>query len=285
DQLTAAGIDLHIQIVLVPGLNDADVLDDTLRWLAHPARRQHIASVGIVPVAYTDHSPADQPRRSFNDEESARAVIAQVQREQFRQREETGQTWVHLADEFYVYANAPFPTIEWYDDFPQYENGIGIILNFVADVREQYDELRAAIWQLPAGHDAVTLMCGELARDTMLGTLSALEAGGRIRLLPVRNRFFGGNVSVTALLAAQDVLHACVYDSEALRRKSEHSTIYVVPDALFNSEGVSLDDWTRDELLDRAGAAGLDMRLYDTSVTGFLSVLRALNRGDEEARP
>ena len=121
DQLVEEGIDLHVQIVLVPGVNDGDRLDETLTWLAE---REGVVSVGIVPLGYTRHQ--ERYDRSYADQIAAATVIQQVQRWQFAMKERDGVSWVHLADEFYLNARAPMPTAEWYDDFPQYENGIGI---------------------------------------------------------------------------------------------------------------------------------------------------------------
>ncbi|MDP2400358.1 MAG: DUF512 domain-containing protein, partial [Actinomycetota bacterium] len=126
DELLDAGIDLHVQIVLVPGVNDGERLDETLTWLAE---REGVVSVGVVPLGYTRHQEIFAS--SYTHQLAAATVIEQVQRWQFAMRERDGVTWVHLADEFYLNARAPLPRTEWYDDYPQYENGIGIVRAFV----------------------------------------------------------------------------------------------------------------------------------------------------------
>ncbi|MCL2680803.1 MAG: DUF512 domain-containing protein, partial [Coriobacteriia bacterium] len=121
DQLIAAGIDFHIQIVLLPGVNDGAALEQTLQYLGDPQRRDHIRSVGIVPLAFTDYAP-DCLKQLLNAASCAgeqreawsKAVIEQVQKHQFAQHEQRGMTWVYLADEFYIHANAPFPLPQFY---------------------------------------------------------------------------------------------------------------------------------------------------------------------------
>jgi len=248
EQLVAAGIELHVSIVLVPGINDGTILDETLDYLAK--RRPQVATVGIVPVAYTKYTKdiAGLAPRSFNDQESAARVIEQVQSYQFTSREETQQTWVHLADEFYIYARAPFPTTEWYDDYDQYENGIGIVHTYVEDIRAHFDELIGAFDALDEGIEALTVVTGELTCETMLGTLCAIRAGGKARLLPVENRFFGGNVSVTGLLSGADIAHSIRYDASRL----EKPTTYVIPWSIFNDDELTIDGFTPDRIASEA---------------------------------
>ncbi|MCL2654155.1 MAG: DUF512 domain-containing protein [Coriobacteriia bacterium] len=253
DQLLAADIDIHIQIVLVPGVNDGEVLDETLLYLADPQRKPHVASVGIVPVAWTRYAkqPEDaSPLPDYRDQLDAARVIEQVQRYQFAEEEAQGWDWVSLADEFYITAQAPFPLAKYYGGFPQYENGIGMVWGLIEDFKEHLPQLQQALSLLPEQSEAVTLVCGELIRDTLLGALSAIGAGGKVRLLPVRNDFLGGTVSVTALLAASDIAGAVTYDSERLTLP----TTYLVPDALFNHEGLTLDGQSAPELTAQAPA-------------------------------
>lgn len=261
DQLLDAGIDLHVQIVLVPGVNDGEQLDRTLTWLAE---REGIVSVGIVPVGYTRHQT--RITASFNEPLAAATVISQVQRWQFESRDRDGVSWVHLADEFYLNARAPFPTAEWYDGFPQYENGIGMVRGFVDEVTERRETLSAAVAALPAEAEALTVVTGVMAATTVAGALNALEAAGRVRLLAVPNRFFGGNVAVTGLLIGADLADAIRADAAHLG----HSTAYVLPDVIFNADGVTLDDLTLDDLRERSGT---DVRVVSCDAAGLLDGL------------
>lgn len=243
DQLLDFGIDLHVQIVLVPGLNDGQHLDETLTWLAE---REGVVSVGIVPLGYTAHQSIFA--RSYEDPHAALKVIQQVQRWQLAMRQREKVTWVHLADEFYLNARAPFPTTEWYDGFPQYENGIGLVRSFIDEVIRLRTELEAVVRQLPVS-DSVTLVTGMMASTILAGALEAVGAAGRIRLLVVPNRFFGGNVSVAGLLTGRDIADAIRADP------MRESSTYVLPDIIFNADGFTLDDYGLDD--HRAGTITL----------------------------
>ncbi|MDO9108359.1 MAG: DUF512 domain-containing protein, partial [Coriobacteriia bacterium] len=166
DQLLAEGIDLHVQIVLVPGVNDGEQLDSTLTWLAE---REGVLSVGIVPLGYTRYQSTFAV--GYEDRIDAAMVIEQVQRWQFAMRERDEVTWVHLADEFYLNARAPFPKTEWYDEFPQYENGIGMVRSFVDEAMGLRAEITAALSKLPTEQDSVTLITGVMAATTFAGAL------------------------------------------------------------------------------------------------------------------
>lgn len=259
DRLLEIGVDVHVQIVLVPGVNDGDVLDRTLTWLAE---REGIDSVGIVPVGYTRHQ--DAITESYTDQIAAATVIQQVQRWQFESRARDDRTWVHLADEFYLNARAPFPTTEWYDDFPQYENGIGMVRMFVDEALELKHELVAAVKRLPQEGESVTIVTGMMAATTLAGALNACEAAGYARLLAVPNRFFGGNVSVTGLLTGADITDAIAADFERFGRP----TAYLVPDVVLNAEGMTLDDMEFSAIRAKSGA---DVRLVSSDAPGLLA--------------
>jgi putative radical SAM enzyme (TIGR03279 family) len=257
DQLLEAGIDLHVQIVLVPGVNDEDELARTLTWLAE---REGVVSVGIVPLGFTRYQ--DTFFASYEEQLAAATIIQQVQRWQFESRERDGVTWVHLADEFYLNARAPFPTSDWYDDYPQYENGIGMVRSFAEEVSGQRARLDSAVAALPPG-EQVTLVTGLMAATTLAGALNALDAAGRVRLLAVPNRFFGGNVSVTGLLTGHDLADALRSD----RERFGAPTAYLVPDVIFNTDGLTLDNHTADEI---AQESGCDVRVVSCDAAGLL---------------
>ncbi len=266
DQLLEAGIDMHVQIVLVPGVNDGDELDVTLRWLAE---REGVLSVGVVPLGFTRHQSVFT--RSYNDPLAAATVIQQVQRWQFAMRERDGVSWAHLADEFYLNARAPFPTSEWYDGFPQYENGIGLVRVFADEAAQFRNELLSAVSALPRGSEAATVVTGVMAATTLAGALNACEASGRVRLLVVPNRFFGGNVAVTGLLTGSDLVAALIEDAS----RTNDPTVYLIPDVVFNADDVTLDDFTRTDIADRSG---VDIRVVSSDAHGLLAGLREVAR-------
>ncbi|MDH4140221.1 MAG: DUF512 domain-containing protein [Coriobacteriia bacterium] len=254
DQLLEGGVDLHVQIVLVPGANDGDALDETLTWLAE---REGVTSVGVVPLGYTKYQ--DRYTHSYANALDAAKVIQQVQRWQFAMRERDGVTWVHLADEFYLNAGAPLPSTDFYDGFPQYENGIGLVRSFVDEVTQARVAIENALLGLPPEEESVTVVTGIMAVTTLAGAMNACEAAGRVRLLGVPNSFFAGNVSVTGLLTGRDIAEAIASDA--------HPGIYVLPDVIFNAEGKTLDELDLDALREFTGA---DIRVVSSDAAGLV---------------
>jgi putative radical SAM enzyme (TIGR03279 family) len=259
DALLDAGIDFHVQIVLVPGVNDGETLDQTLEWLG---AREGVLSVGIVPLGYTAHQ-----RRfaaSFGPDGSE-AVVRQIEPWQRAFRKRDGVGWVYLADEFYLNACLDLPDAESYDGYPQYENGIGIVRAFVDEMTELADDLRRALAALPPGC-CVALVSGTLAAPVVRQTLLPLsaETGGQLEVLAVENRFFGGNVSVTGLLTGTDLVPAiagCGAD------------VILVPSIVVNADGLLLDDIAASDLGTRSGR---DVRLVSCDAGGLLSALEEL---------
>ncbi len=255
DQLLDAGIDLHVQIVLVPGVNDGEVLERSLRWLAE---REGVESVGIVPLGYTGHQQAFSA--SFGDPSAALAVIDQVEPWQKAFQARDGISWVYLADEFYLNAGSELPAAEHYDGFPQYENGIGLVRSYLDDASSIADELTAAI----AGMSSpVTIVTGTLFAPVLTRLIEMLASGQtQPSVLAVQNSFFGGNVSVTGLLTATDLIPAI----SAL----PPDTIALVPDVVSNADGLLLDDVPAAEL----GMRTLrDVRLISCDAGGLLGGL------------
>lgn len=122
-RLSDADIMIHTQIVLCPGINDGEILKDTIEQLAamHPC----VQSIGIVPVGLTGHRNKLADLRVF-DLKEIQDIITLIDGYQTRFRKEPGYGLVYLADEFYLAAGQPVPGDEYYDDYSQIENGIGL---------------------------------------------------------------------------------------------------------------------------------------------------------------
>ncbi|MBO4780410.1 MAG: DUF512 domain-containing protein, partial [Selenomonadaceae bacterium] len=133
DELERAGVEYHTQVVLCKYLNDGAELDFTITEILK--RRPHALSLAIVPVGVTRHRRDKFPLKQF-DKDSAAKVIAQVEAFQKKLRAKSGRTFVYLGDEFYFLAEKDFPPVDFYDDFPQIENGIGMTRNFIEEWKE-----------------------------------------------------------------------------------------------------------------------------------------------------
>ena len=166
DELAAAGIELHVQIVLVPGVNDGEELVRSLGWLA--VRGEPIASVGVVPLGYTAHQ--ERFDRSYERPQDARAVIETLETWQQASRARRGIVWVQAADELYLAAGLPLPPAEDYDGYPQYENGIGMARAFIDEwTAEVASAEEGTAGDVAAGLGPAVLVTGELFAPVLRG--------------------------------------------------------------------------------------------------------------------
>lgn len=226
ERLFAAGIEVHTQIVCCPGYNDGEILAKSFHDLY--ARHPHVLTMAVVPVGITKHREGLHPLRTFTKEEAA-ALIDQVTPWQRQCREETGKTFIYLGDEFYLLAGRDVPTAEWYDGFPQLENGIGLTRSFV-------DEWQATLPSLSSYQAAspAVIPVGESAFTVLQPLLDALnkQFNTAHSFVPVPNQFFGGKVNVTGLLTASDILRTCKESGKRL----------ILPAVVLNNDKLFLDD-------------------------------------------
>lgn len=248
EHLLGAGIDCHAQIVLVPGINDGEVLEETLTWLEG---HSHVLSCSIVPLGYTRFQTRFDA--SFRDPTRALEVIELVSPFQVRARKERGVTRFHLADEFYLNAQVPLPVAEEYDGYGQYEDGIGMVRSFL----EEWD----AFWRShgTAADDRTAraaasgrhahLFTGEAFGPTLIRCFEHCPVAERVSVHAVRNDFFGGDVDVTGLLCGCDISRA-IAGVASIPGVEERM---FVPDAMFNADGVTLDDYSKEDIERESG--------------------------------
>ncbi|MGP1366082.1 MAG: DUF512 domain-containing protein [Schwartzia sp. (in: firmicutes)] len=239
ERLAQAGITCHTQIVLCPGLNDGEELERTLRDLSAP--RFGILSVAVVPVGLTQFRAGCAPLTLF-DRAGADRVIKEVRRWQERLRRERGRTFVYLGDEFYLLAEAVFPPASEYDDFPQLDNGIGLVPNFLAEWEERAAK-GGASYEEPLSLDVV---CGTGVAPVFQRLIEALSLPHlTVRLVPVENAWFGRSVNVSGLLTGRDI-------EAALNALEGRRDGVIIPRcALRSGENVFLDDYPLEALRER----------------------------------
>jgi putative radical SAM enzyme (TIGR03279 family) len=264
DQLLEGGIDVHIQIVAVPGVNDGDVLERSLRWLAE---REGVESVGIVPLGYTGHQTRFDT--SYQDVLKAAGLLDEIApwHNAFRDRDGIGR--VYAADEFYLNANRPVPEWDHYDDFPQFENGIGMVRSFVDEFTAHIDD----VGEWTASDEKLVFVTGTLFAPVLESALGNTEHGVVTRVLPVQNRFFAGSVSVTGLLTGKDIVMAL--------EDSDPGDIHVLPDLIFNADGVTLDNMSATDIADEANA---HVRVVSCYAAGAAEALLGRSTFDSKIR-
>ncbi|MDO5043434.1 MAG: DUF512 domain-containing protein, partial [Slackia sp.] len=245
ERLLEGGIEVHAQIVLVPGLNDGAELKKTLAWAY---MHEGIENVGIVPLGFTKHQSRFE--KSYNESDDAREVVEAVEPFQSYAIEERGHPWVHLADEFYCNAYpgdvlAHIPPASHYGDFSMFEDGIGIIRSQMMEWNDAHEQIAHLAQTIDDAGVRVYYVLGEAQRDAMAAMIDESPLAGRLVPLLVKNEYFGGNVDVTGLLCGCDV-------ARAIRGVSAHDFV-VLPRIMFNADGFTLDDMTVDDIRDTAG--------------------------------
>jgi putative radical SAM enzyme (TIGR03279 family) len=240
-RLCAAGIQCHTQLVLCPGINDGPELERSLSDLS--ALWPQVRSVAAVPVGLTRFQPHRDRLRPYARDE-ARQVLHQLAPWQERFLREAGTRFVYAADEFFFLADQPIPSAEYYDDFLQVENGVGLTRLFLDEAAEVLREAPPAV--SPPRH--VTVITGELGGRVLADMVARLNeiAHLTVDLTPVPNRFFGETVTVAGLLTGQDILAAL--------RPCPRPDLYLLPAVALNQDGLLLDDLRPADLERELGA-------------------------------
>ncbi|MDA8270166.1 MAG: DUF512 domain-containing protein [Actinomycetota bacterium] len=261
-ELLKAGIEVHGQIVVCPGLNDGDQFEETLLGILE--EYSEMASVAAVPLGVSKFSL--EPNMRAHTQEEAQKVVALVEKYQEVFQAFLGRRMIYASDEYYLLSELPFPPIDSYDGFPQHENGIGMARAFEAafrgDSRRAYGVkpgFFASIDGAPAsGYRAERMLEGsQRVRVTrkaavrpvaivtgsygvrVLSPLISSHFRNDVRFVVVENSFFGGNVSVAGLIVGEDLKRALAVEPEGDR--------YLVPDVCL-SQGLFLDGLTPGDL-------------------------------------
>lgn len=255
--LAQAGIEFHTQVVLCPGLNDGPYLVKTFEDLF---KQKGILSLAIVPVGLTGFREGLPNLQTF-DQAGARQVLEWIHSRQDLCRREKGTAFIWASDEFYLQAGLEFPPWDSYEDFPQLENGVGLVRLFWEELARE--KLPARL-QPEREMTIATGVSGGRVMEPVIERLKAIK-GLTLNLKVLENTFFGPSVTVTGLLTGSCLL-------EGLADLPEGSTV-VIPQVLLESrEGRFLDNLTP-----RQVAEQLKLRILTAPVSarGFLDVIKA----------
>jgi len=236
------GLRYHAQVVLVPGLNDGPRLDRTLHDLLEEG--DAVISVSVVPVGLTAYAPPDL--RTFTAEE-AHGVVRQIRRWRLRYARETGSSRVCASDEWFLMSGLRLPGTRYYADYPQLENGVGLVRLFL----ERWRRARRRLNQVRLPRESRLVVCGQLIAPVWRQVAKEMnELGAQVTVLPVINRALGESVTVSGLLFARDVIAAAKHEVS----QSHPQTIFL-PRAMFNAEGTLTLDGLSPEAI--AAAVGV----------------------------
>lgn len=200
-QLAENGIKLNCQIVCCPNLNDGDELRRSLTDLGN--LMPNISSMAVVPVGLTKFRKGLFPLTSFTPEKASETIdiIAEFQ-DVFL--EKFGTRTVFPSDEFFIIANRPIPPMEYYEDFPQYENGVGMVRSLIDEFEKA---IEVAEWE--GGERHVSLATGYSAYGVIKFLAEMAEKHFpllKCDVYRIRNDFFGETITVAGLITAQDLI-------------------------------------------------------------------------------
>ncbi|HJT28147.1 MAG TPA: DUF512 domain-containing protein [Pyrinomonadaceae bacterium] len=204
-RLLEAGIEVHAQVVLCPGINDKEILKKTIFDLA--AEYPRITSVAIVPLGLTRYNT--DARLTRVTPEFCREVIDQVNEIQKELHAKLGTNFALLGDEIYLRAGRRIPARSHYGDYPQIEDGVGMVRSFANEFTKLMRRLERENWT-SSKQTSGTIFTGTLFAPVLRKMIDKFNArfGTKLIVESLENSYFGGDVSVAGLLTGQDLLRA-----------------------------------------------------------------------------
>lgn len=256
-RLLDAGIEIHAQVVLCPGINDGDILRRTIEDLA--ADYPRITSVAIVPLGLTRYNT--DARLTPVTSEFCCAIIDEVTKIQKQLRKRLGTTFAFLGDEIYLRAGRAVPGRAHYGNYPQIEDGIGMVRSF----ENEFNNLLKRLERNPLAEPSNlfgTILTGTLFAPELRTMIEKVNTRFRTRLHveAVDNNYFGGDVSVAGLLTGGDFLSA--------RRQVRGNFVIIPGHTLKSDEDIMLDGMSLESL---RGEFGLP--IHPTNLDSFAGLL------------
>lgn len=292
DRLAAGGITLRGQIVLCRGVNDGAELERSMQDLSrlYPA----LDSVSVVPAGITDHREGLYPLTPFTAEEAA-AVVRQVEAFASAHAEKTGSRLIFAADEFYLQAGLPIPPEEAYEEYPQIENGVGMLRSFYEEARlflkndgefplsgekergmtaEQEERESGAKKDVSRGRERRISLATGVAAAPMLtkivGEVCEKYPKMSCNVYTIQNKWFGEHITVAGLLTGHDI-------AEQLAGKELGEELLLSRTTLRADGDLFLCGMTPAEL---SGRLGVPLRFIGEDGAEFVEAL--LGKGEKE---
>jgi putative radical SAM enzyme (TIGR03279 family) len=255
-RLAEGGIQFHCQMVIVPGLNDEEILEESLSDLWN--MREAVLSAAIVPVGLTQFSHLYSGKKM--DCDTARAILLQVERWGMRAMKERGETWVFGSDELYMLAERELPGAEHYGEFAQIENGVGSVTSLRMRISAGLERLPRRDGQRIG---VVTGLAMAPLMQPLLESMSAVN-GAEFELIVAENSLFGPTITTAGLLVGKDILRA-------LEGRGDLD-IALIPAETINDDSVFLDDYTLENV-----RASLPMPVFPSY--DFIDILESEESG------
>lgn len=255
-RIADAGLSIHAQIVLCKGWNDGDELTRTMRDLS--AYHKAIDSVSVVPAGLTRFRDGLTPLSPYTREE-ADSVIRQVNAFGDEMRKKYGNRIFACADELYLRAGLPLPNADYYEDYPQIENGVGMVTSMKDELLRALDDVCDNA-ELSLLKRTVSVATGTAAYPFFCSVAEKIHAilpNVTLRVYEIVNRFFGESVTVAGLLTGKDYL-------EQLAGKELGDELLIAETSLRNEEQRFLCGMTLSEL-----SEALQIRITPTASDGY----------------
>ena len=264
-RLTGAGIRVHAQIVLCPGINTGAEMERTIRDLHRLG--SNLTDIALVPVGLTAHRRKLTALRKFLPEEAAVLIerIECLQQEFLNKRK---SRFLFLADEFYILAGSEFPEDKHYEGYPQLENGVGLARQFLNELDAVADQ------KLPVLREklTVTVASGMAAAFLIKRLAGEFLKIDKLTVNPVlvKNHFFGNDVTVSGLLTGSDI-------RIAMEGKDLGDTLFIADSLLRENSDVFIDDMSKSKLEQI-------LKVNICAVKGPLEMLAAIRHIDDDRK-
>ena len=233
-RLDEHGIEMHTQVVLVKGVNDGEILKKTVYDLA---ALKNVKSLAVVPCGITKYRDGLTKIDDMDGEYSA-GIIRML----MDINKELKRNFVYPADDFYIRADLPFESAEFYGDFVQLENGVGMNAKFDVDFNQAAEKRSYRKTFL-----VITGVASEKFIKKYARRCEEFCEGLKVHVLGVKNEFFGDSVTCAGLIVGKDVERA------ARSFDKPYDELVIVRSMLKSGEDVFLDDITVKELSERLG--------------------------------
>jgi putative radical SAM enzyme (TIGR03279 family) len=255
-RLAEGGIQFHCQMVIVPGLNDEEILEESLTDLW--SMGEAVLSAAVVPVGLTQFSHLYSGKKM--DRDTARAILRHVEPWGVRAMKERGETWVFGSDELYMLADRELPGAEHYGEFAQIENGVGSVTSLRM-------RIAAGLERLPRRDgQRIGVVTGLAMAPLMQPLLESMRAvsGAEFELIVAENSLFGPTITTAGLLVGKDILRAL--------ENRRDLDIALIPAETINEDSVFLDDYTLENV-----TASLPMPIFPSY--DFIDILESEESG------
>lgn len=264
-RLTGAGIRVHAQVVLCPGINTGEEMERTIRYLHRLG--PNLTDIALVPVGLTAHRKNLSALRKFLPEEAA-ALIGRIEFLQQKFLKIRKSRFLFLADEFYITAGYDFPEDKHYEGYPQLENGVGLARQFLNELDAVADQ------KLPKLREKLTVtvasgLAAEILIKRLAGEFSKIDKL-TLNTAIIENRFFGIDVSVSGLLAGRDI-------QLALEGKDLGDSLFIADSMLRENSDAFIDDMSKSRL-----EQTLKVNIF--AVKGPLEMLAAIRNIDDNRK-